>query len=88
MHPFQRFHVRVDVLAKDADAVQVFVQFFRHPFGQGGYQHAFLGGDSLLDFMQEVVYLVLCRDNLDHRFRNACRADELLDDDSAAFSSS
>ena len=68
----------MDVAAADAGFGEVAVQFLRHAFGEGGYQHALVLGGSLLDFFHEVVYLVFGGPDLDGRVQEAGRAHNLF----------
>ena len=74
----------MDIVAAYAVVQQIFGQFFRHPFGQGSDQRAFLFLDALLNLFHQIVYLVQARTYFDDGVQQAGRADDLFYDDTFA----
>ena len=59
---------------------QIIRQVFRHLDGQGRDQHALVGRDAVMDFIQQIVDLTARRPHCDFRVQQAGRTDDLFDD--------
>ena len=63
-----------------ADLLQIVGQIFRHPLGQGRYQHTLAEALPDVDLIQQIVDLTSHRANLDLRIYESRGTDDLLDD--------
>ena len=68
----------------DADTPHVGTQLFCHALGERGHKGALVAFDAELDFLQQVVDLTARWTNCNLRVEQACRADNLLGDDTFA----
>ena len=68
----------MDVPAPDAYLGEILVQFFRHPLGKRGDEHALVAFGAGADLLHEVVDLVLDGPDLDGRVQQAGRPDDLF----------
>ena len=80
LHPFHGIDFGVDVAHLDAQTGHILGQFFRHAFGQGGHQYAFVAPYPLLYFVEQVVDLVQAGPQIDGRIEETGGPDELFDD--------
>ena len=80
LHPLHRIHIRVDVTAFDANPVKIPGELFCHSFGQGGNQDAFVLVNSKMNFMDQIVDLVVCGAYFDNRIEQSGWTDDLLHD--------
>src|SRR6185312_633203 len=85
LHTLQRFHLRVDVAAFDAQPVHIFCQLFGHALSKGGYQHTVAHLYRSIHFFQQVVNLVDHRAHLDNRVQQTGGAYYLLNHHAARF---
>ena len=65
LHPLQRVHVAVDVVAADTAIQQVLRQLLCHAFGQRGHKDTLVALDALLYLLHKVVHLIVARTYLD-----------------------
>src|SRR5690606_4655048 len=83
LSPLQRVDVRVHVSDIHAIGSEVIGQILGHPLRERGDQDALAGVYAHANLLKQVVDLVLRRPHLDLRIGNACRSDDLLDEDTA-----
>src|SRR5690606_19649869 len=83
LYPLQRVDVRVHVSDIHAIGSEVIGQILGHPLRERGDQNALAGVYAHANLLEQVVDLVLRRPHLDLRIGNACRSDDLLDEDTA-----
>ena len=79
-HAVEGFHVRVNVPALDAQAVEVFGQFLGHAFGQCGHEHALVVRQRLPDFHDQIVDLMVAWTHVNGRVQQSSGANDLFHD--------